>query len=97
MMGVDYELFWTLNPNSLTPFVKAFELKQKYEDVISWREGLYIRMAIVSCLDKNAKYPKKPMLDNVDFSKRKESPQEELKRKFLERMEILNTRFGKEE
>jgi len=40
MIGVEYDLFWRLNPKSLTPFVKAFSMKAKYEDSLAWTMGM---------------------------------------------------------
>lgn len=105
MIGVDYELFWTLNPKTLSPFIKAFSLRQQYDDTLAWNNGRYIALAISSNFSKEQKYPRQPLLKdrNVDEilkpkseeEKAKES-QEEIKRKFMERMNILNHRFGKE-
>lgn len=106
MIGVDYELFWTLNPKTLSPFIKAFSLRQQYDDTLAWNNGRYIALAIASNFSKEQKYPRQPLLKdrNVDEilkpkseeEKAKES-QEEIKRKFMERMNILNHRFGKED
>lgn len=94
MIGVDYELFWNLNPKSLSPFIKAFSLKQKYDDYTLWLQGKYIQMAIASTMNKNAKYPPKPFSTEEVT---KISSAEEIKRKMFERMKILNAKFGKEE
>jgi len=95
MIGVEYDLFWRLNPKSLTPFSKAFSLKSKYEDSLAWTQGVYIQRAIASCLDKKSKYPDKPFLEKKVESKPMST--EELKKKMLERMSVLNKRFDKEE
>jgi len=94
MIGVDYELFWTLNPKSLSPFIKAFSLKQKYDDTVAWNIGKYVRIAIGSCLSKSTKYPTKPDSQNGGT---KDMTADEIKKKMFERMGIINTRFGKEE
>lgn len=94
MIGVDYELFWTLNPKSLSPFIKAFELRQKYDDAMAWNIGKYVRVAIGSCLSKSVKYPVKPDLQN---SVTKEMSPQEIKSKMMEQMKIINTRFRKED
>jgi hypothetical protein len=90
MIGVDYDLFWELNPKSLEPFIKAFQLKQRYEDAMNWNLGNYFRMAIASSMSKNAKYPNKPMLENKE-SKQHMSP-EEIKKRFMAHAELLNAR-----
>ena len=93
MIGVNYDLFWTLNPKSLSPFIKAFSLKQKYDDSIAWKHGLYVRMAIASSLGKNVKYPNKPFMD--DSTERVMTPQE-IKERMLRQMKLVNSRFEKE-
>lgn len=88
MIGVEYELFWTLNPVTIKPFVKAFSLKQTHIDTLMWKQGAYIRLAIGSCLSKDCKYPAQPLCNKKERS---------IKEIFLERMEIINSRFRKEE
>lgn len=93
MIGVDYDLFWNLNPKSLKPFVKAFDLRESYDNMRSWRDGLYIRMAVASLLDKKSTYPKRPL--DMNGVEGKVSPAEEIRNKMLLRMKILNSRFRK--
>lgn len=90
-MGVEYDLFWTLNPKSLDPFVKAFSMKQKYDNICSWRDGLYIRMAMASILDKSVSYPSKPMGEEVELTPQERSLQ--IRQKVMERMIVVNSRF----
>lgn len=97
MIGVDYELFWVLNPKSLKPFVKAFNLQTKHEDMIAWQSGIYIRMAVASVMDKNVKYPKTPLMSKDVVTKSPKQIQEEIKQKMFERMIAINSRFGKGE
>lgn len=101
MIGVDYDLFWTLTPKTLSPFIKAFSLRQQYDDFLAWQQGKYIQLAVASNLSKDNKYPNEPLLTNVDFERKinKDVPnkkQDEIKRKFMERMIQLNSRFKKE-
>lgn len=95
MMGVDYDLFWTLNPKSLQPFIKAFELKQKNNDTMAWQFGQYVRMAIASVLSKDGKYPQKPILSK-DEVVAKQMSAEEIKARFMAHAQRINARFGKE-
>lgn len=94
MMGVEYDLFWTLTPESLKPFFKAFELKQKNNDEIAWNHGVYIQLAVASVLDKDIDYPKKPLSsrDSVEPM----SLQDKIKETMMERMLIINSRFEEE-
>lgn len=89
-IGVDYDLFWTLTPKSIQPFYKAFSLRQKHDDELAWQQGAYIRMAIASTISDKQKYPSKPMSAKTVNN---ESKQDEIKRKFLNSMTNINTRF----
>lgn len=97
MIGVDYELFWTLNPKSLTPFFKAFSMKIKYEDRMTWQQGAYIRMAIASCFNKDSKYPSSPLASTKLVQETEEEKQQRIKNKMFKQMEFLNQRFRKED
>ena len=93
MIGVDYDLFWTLNPKSLTPFIKAFSMKQELADAQMWSMGTYIRMAVASVRSKAAKYPTKP----YGIKKDETMDTETIRERFLQRAKQLNSRFRKEE
>lgn len=99
MMGVEYDLFWTLTPKSLTPFFKAFELKQDNNDLIAWQHGVYIQMAVASIMDSKNEYPKEPlsMINKKKEMLPKMSKTEQFKEMMLERMAIVNSQFEKEE
>lgn len=92
MIGVDYDLFWRLNPKTLKPFIKAFSLRQQYDDTLIWTQGKYIQLAIASTLDKKAKYP------TVPFSQIVETPEDRMlaiKERFMVQAELINSRFEK--
>lgn len=69
-MGVSYDLFWSLTPFKLKPFIKAYELRQRDRDREMWLQGAYVYKAIESFVpilvtipEKNAKplpYPSEP-------------------------------------
>lgn len=103
MIGVDYELFWTLNPKTLSPFIKAFSLRQRYEDFLAWQSGKYIQFAIASTLSKDSKYPKESFLYKQELEvkvlteeEKRKREQDKIKRKFMEQMIKINSRIGKE-
>lgn len=93
MIGVDYDLFWTLNPKSLTPFVKAFSMKQELNDAQMWNMGIYVRMAVASAMNKSVRYPVKP----YGIKKEQEMDSATIKEKFLQRAKEINARFRKED
>lgn len=97
MIGVDYELFWTLNPHSLSPFIKAFELKNNHNDLENWRLGIYIREAVKSALDNKVKYPKEPFSYKIRLENDSELQgklnNQKVKHLIMKRTRILNKRF----
>ncbi len=97
MIGVDYDLFWTLNPKSLEPFIKAFSMKTDYEDIMAWRQGMYIQRAIASALSKDSPYPKEPMFTSKDLKEEDEVARQRLiKERFMNHMTAINRKFEKE-
>lgn len=89
MMGVSYVEFWNLSPRDLHPIIKAFELKQEFEDKARWEQGIYIRLAIVSAMSKDAKYPERNF-----YHKQKERQQQDIiKERFLRDMAKINSHF----
>ena len=99
MMGVNNEVFWTLNPKSLSPYVKAFELKQINEDRQAWLEGYYIQLAIASSFDKTKDYPKEPFMTKKVVGKKMdaENKMNKIKENFLATMVVINQNFTKGE
>lgn len=93
-MGVEYDLFWTLTPESLQPFTKAFKLKQEFIDAEAWQHGVYVQMAVASVLSKDVKYPERPMSDTDKVEPMDRN--EKIKETMMERMAIINSRFEKE-
>lgn len=78
-IGVDYNLFWSLNPRKIQAFVKSFKMKQKikaeYINYQTWLQGIYFGRALVATLDKNQEYFEEP----IGFQKiKKQKSQEEL-------------------
>ena len=100
-IGVDYDLFWVLNPKSLQPFVKAFSLKQQYDDAVAWNIGRYVQQAISSNFAKNFKYPNKPMLadagETVEAPEKKEMAMNEIKRRVLAHVAMINANKKRKE
>lgn len=102
MMGVDYELFWTLNPKTLSPFIRAFELKELYDDRMAWLQGVYVKTAIVSAMNKECKYFEEPISikNRGKISKSEETPEDRqklIKERFLAQVTRINSNFGKED
>jgi len=94
MIGVDYDLFWTLNPKSLSPFIKAFDLSRERDSYIAWEIGVYVKKAITSSLDAKDKYPKEPFgVKKLKAKKSDEMPMEDIKARFMNQMELMNSRF----
>lgn len=49
-MGIDYNLFWKLNPRKLEPFLKAREIQFKRKNEELWLQGVYFYNAISVCM-----------------------------------------------
>lgn len=88
MIGVSDDKFWDMNPKSLEPYIKAFSRKQELIAGYMWQMGAYVRLAVGSVLSKDCKYPTSPPKFLTQ-----EQKQEEIRRKFLNRMEEINARF----
>jgi hypothetical protein len=67
-IGVDYSIFWKLNPKKLEAFAKAYrkrienEMKLKREEInfSAWLSGMYFGEMASSLLSKKHRYPKAP-------------------------------------
>ena len=57
--GIDYNLFWHLNPTKMKPFREAYEEKCRKDDLLAWNTGRYVLEAIASCFGKHT-YTDKP-------------------------------------
>lgn len=66
-----YELYWDGRPELVIPYRRADILRQKRENNNAWLQGVYIRMAVASTLDKKSKYPKQPFEINAPQEKRR--------------------------
>lgn len=94
-IGVDYDLFWTLNPKSLQPFDKAFFIRQQQNDTMAWLIGRYVQDAIGSAMNPKHKYPSEPYMSksDVESAKRKQDDrmsQEEIKRRVMAHVALIN-------
>lgn len=92
MIGVDYDVFWGLDPKTLEPFTKAFRLKMELQDSTNYQLGAYVRLAILSSMEKKVKYPKAPI-----FTERKKNSNtmtaEEIRNKMMQTMKTMNRRL----
>lgn len=57
---MSYQEFWEEDVELINYYHKAEEIRQTKINNQLWLQGIYIQMAIASCLDKKAKYPKQP-------------------------------------
>lgn len=78
-IGVDYNLFWTLNPKKLQPFKDSYKDKVKMQQNLNnanmWINGLYMLSAIGSAFGGKA-YPDKPIEQfNGDYNEEKQIEQ----------------------
>ena len=90
MIGIDYNLFWTLNPTKIKPFIRAFNLKQEREqlqlDTLAWNIGGYV-ISVVNAVLSGGKetYPQKPRsIENSLTDDEKQQILEEESKKYME-------------
>lgn len=69
-LGISEELFWTLNPKRLHPYLEAEKLIQEKRDAEMWRMGMYVCDAVRTAVDNvvngrksQARYMDKPILE----------------------------------
>lgn len=60
MYGMSYDEFWNSSLDRLAAYWQAYQYGIERRNQELWLQGLYIRDAIASCLDKKVKYPEKP-------------------------------------
>ena len=65
-IGVSENLFWTLNPTKMKPYIESKRKKDIERDYFNWLLGAYIKSSILSALDKRNKYPEKPYLEKAE-------------------------------
>lgn len=75
-LGISEELFWTLNPKKLHPYLEAEKLMQEKRDAEMWRMGMYVYDAVrtavgnvVNGRKSQAKYMDKPLLEQYKEAK----------------------------
>ena len=99
--GVDYRLFWHLNPTKLKPFFEADKIKLKNRmseiETSAYVNGIYVARAVGACFSKGSKYPEKP-LGIFDFDKReqKELTEEEIelaREKLIANLQLMQVNF----
>ncbi len=58
--GMTWDEFWYESIDRLQAYWQAnqFSIERRNQEL--WLQGLYIRSAVASCLDKKFKYPEKP-------------------------------------
>lgn len=69
-LGMTEELFWTLNPKRLQPYLEAYKIQQERRDAEMWRMGMYIYDAVRAATENvlagrksQLRYMDKPILE----------------------------------
>lgn len=98
-MGVDYHLFWRLNPRKLKPFVAAYKEEQKEQaertNYAAWLSGVYVTHAIAASLGENTRYPEKP-INLFESEEDLESRKEQEAQLFSAYVDMFNKNFEAE-
>ena len=61
LLGMPSSEFWNGDTDWLNSYIEAGKMKQRRDNENNWLNGLYVQMAVASCLSKDAKYPKRPI------------------------------------
>ena len=51
-LDMSEDLFWTLNPKRLHPYIEADKIRQENRDAEMWRMGMYVQNAVAVAIDK---------------------------------------------
>lgn len=75
--GISAVDFPYTSPRIVNVYREEYERKAKEKaeliDIMAWKNGMYIRSAIGSCIDKKCKYPEKPLSFNEKASEEEKS------------------------
>lgn len=99
-IGVDYKLFWRLNPTKLKAFNQAyqfsFDRRMQEAEMTAYMNGLYVVKAI-ACTFGKSKYPEKPIgLLKTDKKEDVELTEEDIQAqrdKLVLSLQIMQTNF----
>ena len=74
-LDMSEDLFWTLNPKRLHPYIEADKMKQEKRDTEMWRMGMYVQNAVAVAVDKvlNGRKSVLEYMDKPILTKYKES------------------------
>ena len=83
-----------MTPKDLIPFVKAFKIELKNSDAKSWQLGCYIKLAIISSMEKSVKYPNEPIFSKeVKVIDDTEAKIKIMKQNFMNHAMRINDKF----
>lgn len=91
-LGATYEIAWELNPRKIKIFEKSYRFKKREDDENNFLLGKYIQIAIGCALNKDNKYPEKPLL--CEFYEDFELTEEERDEKELKKMLMYEDQFN---
>lgn len=109
LIGISEERFWKLNPRTIQPYVKAYQMKQEQRDTEMWQMGIYVQQAfgvVISALassfgkkKSDAKYFEKPLhqqmkeQQQIDGNQLSEEEKIRQTKMFFERLKTMQTNF----
>jgi hypothetical protein len=93
--GMTYNQFWYDEPELYYIYEQAYieqlEERLKEKDIYNWQLGLYMQLAVGSCLAKEVKYPKEPLFAGK-FDKKPQTTEDMLE-KFKGMVAEVNKNF----
>ena len=60
-IGMTPHQYWEEETDLFLNYYEAEKMRQQRRNTECWLSGLYVNYAVASCLNKHAKYPKKPI------------------------------------
>lgn len=87
---MNYEQFWNDCPEIYYDYEEAYLDTLRERDMFQWQFGIYVRNAVASCLDKNAKYPQEPIFYP---RQRQETNEDIMLNKFKAMVSKVNRKF----
>ena len=107
-MGISEELFWSLNPHRLKPYLEAEKLRQQQRDTEMWRMGIYVfdgvRAAVENVLNgrkSKLKYMEEPLFLKAEKQSIELSEEEKVRQaeNIMLQLAVMsaNSKLGKKE
>lgn len=98
-IGISEELFWSLNPRRLKPYIKAEQIRMEKSNRMLYYQGIYVRDALLSTVGnmfskgKPMEYPSEPY--RITPRSEEEEEQEKIRqtKELFARLKVMQDNF----